>query len=156
MKSIENQKTVILADMGKLRAYRLSLPRTSLFLHTEPVTIEEIDLPKRERDTSPVGRFPQGRSVSQTAGMSPGESHNEESEFERKRIEFLAQKITSLLEQEGAIPWCLAAPATINKQILKLIPSELLISLLSNITADLTHFSLADIEHRFLDRLHNY
>lgn len=155
MKSNENKKTVILADMGSIRAFTLSAPGTALFPHSGPVAIEEIILPKRQREPSPIGRFPQGRSVSESAGMSPGESHNEETEFEKKRIEFIARKICGLVEQEGNAPWCLAAPAAINRQILDLIPPRLQASLVSNTLADLTHLPLADIEARFLNPRHN-
>jgi hypothetical protein len=120
------------------------------------VTIEEIRLPERQQDPSPIGRFPQGRSVSESAGMSPGESHNEETEFEKKRIEFIARRICGLVEQEGNAPWCLAAPAAINRQILELIPPRLQASLVSNTLADLTHLPLADIEERFLNPPHNH
>jgi hypothetical protein len=156
MKSNENKKTVILADMGSIRAFTLSAPGTALFPHTGPVTIEEIKLPERQRDPSPIGRFPEGRSVSESAGMSPGESHNEETEFEKKRIEFIARKICDLVEQAGNTPWCFAAPAAINRQILELIPPKLRASLVSNTIADLTHLPLADIEERFLNPPHNH
>jgi hypothetical protein len=150
MKSSEHQTTVILADMGKLRAFRLSPPGTELCSHAGPEVIAEIDLPQTQRDTDRIGRFPQGRSVPETAGMSPGENHNEQSEYEKRRIELLAMKIAELVGKEGSASWCLAAPASINKHILELIPSTLRESLTSNLTADLTHLPLAEIEHRFL------
>ena len=156
MKSNEHKKTVILADMGKIRAFRISPPGTALFPHAAPVVIEEIDFPKRERDTDRTGRFPQGRSVAEAAGMSPGEEHNEESEYERRRIELLALKIADLVEQEGTVSWCLAAPASINKQILEHIPSRLRAFLVSNVTADLTHLPLAEIERRFMRPSHKH
>lgn len=156
MKPTEHKTTVILADMGKLRAFRLSPPGTALSPHHGPVAIREIDLPERETDTDRTGRFPQGRSVPETAGMSPGENHNEEGEYERRRIGLLARKITDLVEQEGTTSWCLAAPASINKRILELIPAPLRASLVSNIPADLTHLPLAEIEHRFLNPSHKH
>lgn len=151
MKTNEHKKIVILADMGKLRAFRLSPPGTALFPHAKPEAIEEIDLPGRERDTDNVGRFPQGRSVRETAGMSPGEDHNKAGEFEKRRIGLLAREITGLLESEDPMPWCLAAPASINKRILELIPSPLRETLASNVISDLTHLPLAEIEERFLN-----
>jgi len=156
MKSNKNKKTVILADMGSIRAFTLSAPGTALFPHAGPVTIEEISLPKRQRGPSPIGRFPQGRSVSESAGMSPGESHHRETEFEKKRIEWLARKICGLVEREGTTPWCFAAPTAINRQILELIPPGLRASLVSNTLADLTHLPIADIEKRFLNPPHNH
>jgi hypothetical protein len=154
MKANEHKKLVILADMGKLRAFRLSPHGTALSPHSKPVAIEEIDLPARERDTDNPGRFPQGRSVGQTAGMSPGEEHNKAREFEKKRIELLAGEIIGLLDSEGPMPWCLAAPASINKRILERIPPPMLHSLASNVLSDLTHLPLADIERRFLNTFH--
>lgn len=154
MKTNEHKKLVILADMGKLRAFRLSPPGTVYTPHAKPEAIEEIDLPARQRDTDNPGSFPQGRSVGETAGMSPGEDHNKAGEFEKRRIELLAREITGLIEAEGPTPWCLAAPASINKRLLELIPSPLLDTLASNVTADLTHLPLAEIEHRFLNPSH--
>jgi len=156
MKTNEHKKLVILADMGKLRAFRLSPPGTALSPHAKPEAIEEIDLPARQRDTDNPGSFPQGRSVRETAGMSPGEDHNKAGEFEKRSIEFIAREITGLIEAEGAMPWCLAAPASINKRIFELIPPPLQDSLATNVTADLTHLPLADIEHRFLHPSHNH
>lgn len=156
MKTKEHKKLVILADMGKLRAFRLSPPGTALAPHAKPETIEEIDLPRRERDTDNIGRFPQGRSVGETAGMSPGEDHNKAIEFEKSRIEALAREIARLLESEGHMPWCLAAPASINKRIVELIPSKVRGSLSTNVTSDLTHLPLAEIEHRFLNPSHTH
>ena len=155
MKTTEHKKIVILADMGKLRAFRLSPPGTALSPHARPEAIEEIDLPARQRDTDNPGRFQQGRSVQETAGMGPGEDHNKASEFEKGRIELLAREITALLDSEDPMPWCLATPASINKRILDLIPSRLRESLATNVTADLTHLPLAEIEHRFLNPSRN-
>jgi hypothetical protein len=154
MKTNKHKKLVILADLGKLRAFRLSPPATALSPHAKPEAIEEIDLPRRERDTDNPGAFPQGRSVVETAGMSPGEDHSKAIEFEKRRIEFIAREIAELIEAEGHMPWCLAAPASINKRILELIPPLLQDALESNVTADLTHLPLADIEHRFLKQSH--
>lgn len=156
MKTNERKKMVILADMGKLRAFRLSPPGTDYSPHAKPVAIEEIELPARERDTDNIGRFPQGRSVGETAGMSPGEDHNKAGEFEKRRIGLLAREITGLLEAEGSMPWCLAAPASINRRILELIPFPIRNSLTTNVIADLTHLPLAEIEHRFLHPSHNH
>jgi hypothetical protein len=82
--------------------------------------------------------------------MSPGEKHDEETEYKKRRIKLISDKITELLMREKTGFWCFAAPAAINRQIVKLIPSSLLSSMISNINLDLTHLELAEIENRFL------
>ncbi len=150
MKSNHKDTTVVIADMEKLRIIRLASYETEITPHAKPVIIEEMEFPKKHKHNDPSGRFPQGRSVSETAGMSPGEKHDEESEYKKRRIKLIAQKITELLMREKTGVWCFAAPATINRQIVKLIPSSLRSSMISNINSDLTHLELADIEQRFL------
>ncbi len=143
-----NHTTVVLADMEKLRIIRLSPNETEITPHAKPVIIEEMEFPKKSQRHS--GRFPQGRSVLETAGMSPGEDHDEEIEFEKRRVKLISDKITELLMREKTGFWCFAAPTSINRQIVKLIPSSLRSSMISNINSDLTHLKLADIENRFL------
>ena len=156
MKPNTHKTTVILADMGKLRAFRISPPGTALSPHDGPVAIEEIKLPEMERNTDSNGRFPQGRTVSEAAGICGWENHNEEREDERRRSVLLARKISDLVAQERTASWCFAAPAAINKRILGLIPSQLRDHLVVNITADLTHLPLAEIEHRFVNSSHKH
>ena len=146
----DNDTTVVLADMEKLRIIRLSSNGTEITPHAKPVIIEETEFPKKHKHNDSSGRFPQGRSVSETAGMSPGEKHDKENEYKKRRIKLIAQKITDILMREDIRFWCFAAPATINRQIVKLIPSTLLSSMISNINLDLTHLELVEIENRFL------
>ncbi|MFN4805146.1 MAG: host attachment protein [Akkermansiaceae bacterium] len=154
MKTNHKETTVVLADMEKLRIIKLSPYETAITPHTKPMIIEEMEFPKKHKHNDSSGRFPQGRSVSETAGMSPGEKHDEESEYKKRRIKIIAQKITDILMREGIGFWFFAAPATINRQIVKLIPPSLQSSMISNINLDLTHLELAEIEKRFLTHNH--
>ncbi len=139
MKLEHKETTVVLADMETLRVIRLGSYESAISPHAKPVIIDEKKFPKKHKYNNPSGRFPQGRSVSETAGMSPGEKHGEEIEYKKRRIKLIAQKITELLMLEKTGVWCFAAPASINRQIVKLIPSSLRSSMISNINSDLAN-----------------
>jgi len=147
----ENTKTVILADLGNFRAFRLSQKNNdTLTPHKGPVNIEEFKLPDEEWDSDRPGRFSQGHSVSETNSVSSGENHHEKANQEKKRITFLAKKIETILSHEESKHWCLAAPEAINKRILVEISPEARENLSINLKADLTKISLSELEKRFL------
>ena len=149
MKTTTHTMIVILADMGKIRALRLHPPGSELFPHVKPGSVEEIILPCGKRDTDRPGRFPKGTPAGESCGMCPGEDHNEEMEFENRRIREIAGEITGILERENDHSWSLAAPDSINNRLVEHLPEHARESLATNIRADLTCATLAEIERRF-------
>jgi hypothetical protein len=142
-------RIVILADMGKLRAIRLSPAGTPTTPHQNPKSIEEIDLPNLERDTDRPGSFPRGAAAVETVVMSSGENHNVKREHEKRRLAKLAHEIIEILDREGPRSWCFAAPDPINTRLLSLIPPKSRKFLTANLKVDLTHAPLEEIENRF-------
>ena len=152
MRPQEHTKIIILADLGNLRAFRLSPQNNDpLSPHKGPANIEKIELPAEEWNSDRPGGFPQGRSVNETTAVSSGENHHEKANNEKKRIAFLAKEIETILSQEDSKLWCLAAPKAINKRLVDQITPETRKFLSTNLQADLTHISLRELEKRFLN-----
>lgn len=151
MRPQEHTKIVILTDLGKIRAFRLSPENSALRPHQGPANVEEINLPTSEWNTDRPSLFPRSEGVESARSMSQGEHHGEKTEREKRRISFLAREIEQLLDKEDTKLWCLAAPSTINKRLLDQINPETREFLATNIKADLTRIKLHELEERFLN-----
>jgi len=150
MRPQEHTKIVILADLGTMRAIRLSPENAPLAPHQGPAMVEELTLPTDDKNTDRPSRFPLGHDSEESKAMSPGENHHEKAENEKRRIQFLASEIEAILAQEDSMLWCLAAPAAINKRILAQLAPETLEFLGINLKSDLAHITLRELEERFL------
>lgn len=150
MRPNEHKKTVILADLGTIRIFRVNPTGDPLTPHHGPTQIEEITLSEDRVNTDRPGRFPMGRDSSEHLGMNPGENHNEKKELEKRGIQLIAEKIEQALDSAQSKAWCLAAPASINKRIIDKLDSETRSFLMKNIDSDLTHITKRELEKRFL------
>lgn len=149
MRPQQHTKTVILADLGAIRAFRLSPENDPLTPHQGPAAIEEITLPTHTRNSDRPGNFSQPADAGNSNSMNTCENHHEKEEHEKRRIKFLAKEIEALLAREADKVWCLAAPATINNRILAHLATETSEFLETNLKADLTHITLRELEERF-------
>ena len=82
--------------------------------------------------------------------MSHGENHNEKSESRRRSLETLAANLEAVLKKEKRYDtWHLAAPKTINHQLIDLVGAGLRKRMRSNLALDLMKSGKKDLMARF-------
>ena len=143
---------IIVADLGKLKAYRIV--KDPLKLAGDKVEVIQ-DITKQEMRTKAsdkfadsAGRFYLGGGTTVTAA-GYGEPHMIESEEERRAIKRLAEEISGLVQKEGCKKWHLALDKSINNQVLAILPPEIKAKLAKNINANLTKSDKAGIRECF-------
>jgi len=127
-------KMIVLADLGRVKAFRVTYDMMTSKPHLELVyDCEFLGAHGRLADkvTDLAGRFP----MSGTPGASNGENHNLREENERRLIRMVAEKISELAE--GQRYWFLAAGEGINGRIVEHLRPEARASLIKNVPADL-------------------
>jgi len=146
---------VILADLGKLVAYRIltdpdgvASPRAEMIK-----CVDSLDARTRtsERVSDSAGRFRRAGKVENGTRAGYGERHNMETETRRRLVNVAAEEISSLLIQEGRPHWHMAASRSMNRSLLESIPPDLRSLLRKNLKADLTNLSKAEVLSRFLN-----
>jgi len=127
-------KMIVLADLGRVKAYRLhydmmtTKPQIELIYDCEFLEAHERLV---DRVTDMAGQFPLGGAP----GASNGENHNLRGETERRLIRLVAGKINDLTE--GQRYWGLAAAVEINGRIVENLRADTRSKLFRNVTADL-------------------
>jgi hypothetical protein len=150
--SQDSNTLIVLADLGKLRAFR-SKHDTAGVEHLEEITLEiaiDAPVPLSEQVSDQAGRFPGGAESRAPGGMRHGESHGKTEEEQRRHIADLAEAIKDVVISQGCTVWRFAAPAAINNRIIARLPEAICERLLLNLHADLTKLPIADIEERLL------
>lgn len=143
---------VIVADLGKLKAYRivkdpLKLASDKLEVIQE-ITIQESRAKASDKFADAGGLFCLGGGIAGTAA-GYGEPHTIESEEERRAIKLLAEEICGLVQKEGCKKWHVALDKSINNQVLAILPPEIKARLGKNINANLTKTGKARIMDHF-------
>jgi hypothetical protein len=143
---------IVVADLGGFKVYRFSLDdldgTTSMKLVVE-VKNQSGHSRQGDRVTDQAGRFPKGASGA-AGGMGFGENHNEKSESRRKSLEALAASLEAVLKKESDYDfWDLAAPKTINQQLLDLMDAGLRKQVKKNLALDLMKSGKKDLVERF-------
>ncbi len=147
------ESLIVLADLGGYKVYRFTMD--DLDESTSIKLVKEEDnrgghTRQGERATDQAGRFPKGGSGSKNGGMGHGENHNEESESRRKSLESVAAGVGGVLKSESNYDcWHLAAPKTINHQLVELLDAGLRKRLKKNLSLDLKKASKKDLMERF-------
>jgi len=140
-------KMIVLADLGRVKAYRVThdamAPKPQLEL---VYYCEFIDAHNRliDRVSDRAGRF----ALSGTPGASNGENHNLGVETERRLIRQVAQKIGELVEGERY--WFLAAGEGINGRIVEQLRPDTRAALSRNLAADLVKTPKQQLLDRFM------
>jgi len=117
-----NQKLIIVADLGLLRAYReIQNPtdrkaRLELIAELKPEAAHE---KLSDQVSDQAGRFPRGGGAIATGNLSAGEQLHQEAEQENRLVGQLADKIDSLLADDQVSRCALAASAPIHRQLLE-------------------------------------
>lgn len=146
-------KLIILADMGELKAFRLT--------RTEPDTTPRLELLETldtvgghgriaDKVTDLAGRNRVSAGAGQAVGASTGENHNLRTELDKRALKVIVQSINELVRRERPPAWFFAAPREINNRIVEQLDGEVRSRMKKNVSADLlktdksqllTHFS---------------
>ena len=129
-------KLIIVADLGRVKAYRIthdSLSPTPRLELVEDLEMTEAHGRLLDKVTDKAGRFP-GNGTG-PGGMSIGENHNLGLETERRLLKKVAERIDSLVKNERV--WYLAAVKEINPRVLENLSPAARQTLSKNISADL-------------------
>jgi protein required for attachment to host cells len=148
-KNFPMKKLIVVADTGKLRAFRL----TPSEMTGSRARIEEIDtdlhLPKPAPTdvTDDDGNFPSG--ALNGAPMRHGESHGREQEEERRAIREIAHVIPKITAEEGFEIWNFAASPRVCKRFVQQLPMSLQERLTRVEEHDYTGLPIKEIENIF-------
>ena len=140
-------KMIVLADLGRVKAFRVTYEMTTSKPQLELVCdCEFLDAHGHlvDKVTDQAGRF----SVSGTPGASISENHNLRAETERRLIGLVAGKISELVE--GERQWFLAAAEAVNGRIVEHLRPEARAALSRNVPADLVKTPKPQILDHFM------
>ncbi len=145
---------LIVADLGRLKAYRLqegrqfSHPRLELLDDSETGVTHHLS----QDLTDQAGQFRKNPGASEGASaLSDGEQHNIDLERRRRAVKVLAQRLNLLLEREQADVCYLAADSRINQPILDELPRPSRAKIQKNVTANLTKLSQEELIRHFCE-----
>jgi Protein required for attachment to host cells len=146
---------IILADLGKVRAFQVNITNPSPVVKRNLHEIKSAAFDYEasslgESVTDKAGRFSQGNMAGMTGGMSYGEEHEVKNEMEKRNIALIAGQINQIIAKEGFPPCLLAAPGSILKRLEVELSDDVLDSIQETVAADLTKESIKDLEKRFL------
>jgi hypothetical protein len=136
-------KLVLVADLGRLKAYRLeenprfSHPRMELLGDWETDVTQHLS----QAVTDQFGRF--------RNELSDGEDHNLDLERRRRAVRSLARQISDLIERERPSECYLAADARIHQPILEKMDQRARATVQRNVLADLSKLRPEEIIDRF-------
>lgn len=129
-----NDKMIVLADLGHVKAFRVTreMPESKPQIEL----VYDCEFPEAHRRIADTVTDQAGRYANAAVpGASIRENHNLRFETERRLIRLVAEKICDLVE--GQRCWYLAAGEHINSRVTELLPSEARASLFKNLQSDL-------------------
>lgn len=144
--------TVITADLGHLKAYRVSVDELSGKSHIRILAdhiLMEAHRKLTDTETDVPGRY-SVRTGKVAFGHPAGEMHNVELENRKRLLGHLAREIESLLAREDCKRWGLAVGSDLLPRLLEKLSSSARESLVKTIPADLTKLDKDDVFARFL------
>ncbi|HQZ29746.1 MAG: host attachment protein [Verrucomicrobiales bacterium] len=125
---MKNKTLLIVADLGLLRAYRVTQndadrqPHLELVEESKP---ESAHGKLSDQVTDQAGRFPKGGgSASIPGNLAAGENLNAEGEQERQLIKEMAGRIDALLIDKAVTRCSIALSGAIHNQVLEAIAPE--------------------------------
>ncbi|WP_345990466.1 host attachment protein [Sulfurimonas sp. HSL1-2] len=143
-----NGTIVVVADLGRLKAYRVVVTEgndpheTMQVSHANPMdtktTAVHLEL-LTERDYVDA-RHPVSESMSDKPGrfdVSTGEPHNMLLEKDRRGLEAVADDINALITDAAPETWCLAFPKETNGQLTALLDTRIVDTLACNLAKNL-------------------
>lgn len=149
---LKEGNVVIIADLGRLKAYRVDVStgvdphETMQVSHVNPAKTEKkaVNLRAISEREYVEGR---GRVIDKMSDKSgnlhnaSGEAHGRSEELERQNLEAIAGDINALIAQEAPEAWCLAFPKGLNTRLTQMLDAQAAKSLTKNVTQDLTKTS---------------
>ncbi len=144
-------KLVLLADLGTLKAYKVTRDE----LHGHPridlvENMENVNAHQRISDmvTDQAGRFGVGNGVA-AGQMSHGENHNLKTENEKRSIELLSSRVNEIVGGSDAAHFYFAAPAQINQRVVDGFSSAVRAKMQKNLNSDLIKIDKSELLARF-------
>lgn len=137
-------KMIVLANLGRVKAYRVTQDEMTSTPHLELADdFEFIESHERfqTRVSDQAGHLP---------GTGNGEDHNLTLETERRILKQAAEKIDALVAHQHA--WYLAAPAGINARLVECLSAPARTSLAKNVQADLVKIPSQELSGHFQSR----
>ena len=143
-------KLIIVADLGLLKAYRLTFTpeQTPRLEQLEELVLEDAHSRVVDKVTDLAGRH-----ISPTQknwGAPLADDHNLKLEFKRRLIRHIANHIQRLIERSSCDDCWLAAHKEINDQILEELPPLVRQRIKKNLPRDLTKVGQKELLDQFL------
>ncbi len=136
-------KLIVLADLGRVKAYRVTYDMITSKAQVDMVYDCEF-LEAHTRVTDSAGRY----ATMGTAGASTRESHGLWEETERRLVRMVGEKIGELVSGEKY--WYLAAPENINARLMAHLRQPAREGLVKNLAADLVKVRKQELLDHFL------
>jgi len=142
-------KLIVLADLGRMKAYRVTRDEMSKTQKLE--IVGDYSNPGAQAKFVDKVSDKAGRSAGMngSGAMSMGENHNLKTEEERRNVRQLADDITRLVERENPALWFFAAGKEINQRIVDALSNGVRSKLKKNVAADLTKVDKAGLLAHF-------
>lgn len=145
-------KLIVLADLGRMKAYRVTRDEMSTTPRIEMINeFENVDAHGKMVDkvSDKAGRFPAANGNGE-GGMSIGENHNLKTEMDRRLVKQLAASIDGLVKRTDPPVWFFAAGKEINQRIVDELSPEVCSRMKKNVFADLTKIAKSDLLSHFV------
>jgi hypothetical protein len=146
------KKLMILADLGRLKAYHVnddrnySHPRLELLEDWETNVTQHLS----EELSDQAGQFRKTKGQTDgNAALSDGEQHNLDLERKRRALKVLVKRISELLDGDEVGACYLAADNRINQAILNEMDHRLRGKIQKNVTSNLTRLKPAELLAHF-------
>jgi len=142
---------LIIADRGNLKAYRVEKtanerpPRLRLL---EAFSLVDAHRKITDMNTDLAGRFGQGRGGNGSQQASISDRHYE-IEIGRRLCKQMAEQIETIVRQENAKRWSLAAPSEMNDALVAELGADFSRIIAENLHLDLVHASPNELLERF-------
>lgn len=141
-------KLIVVADLGRVKAYRVTrddMSPTSRLELVDDVEMTDAHGKLLDKITDKAGRFP-GNGTG-PGGMSMGENHNLQLETDRRLLKQVADRINNLAKNERI--WYLAAVKEINPRVVESLNPTVRATMAKNISADLIKIPKEDLLSHF-------
>ncbi|PWU15216.1 MAG: hypothetical protein C5B50_15760 [Verrucomicrobia bacterium] len=149
---MKNGTLVVVADLGCMKAYRLTSDELSRNPRLEPIeefTSAEAHGKLVDWVSDSSGRFPRGTAGPNGAAMSDGERHNIELEKRKRLVRSLAQRVNALAKNKEFERCFLAASREIVHQLIEELEPQVRAKIAKNVPADLTKAGRLEIMKHF-------
>jgi hypothetical protein len=148
------ERLLVVADLGRLKAYKLQEGRQFSHPRLELVEDSETGVTRHlsEELTDQAGRFRRSTAHSEAqSALSDGEQHNIDLERRRRAVKTLAQRISEIMDREKTEEFYLAADKRINQQLLDEMPTANRTKLQKNVPMNLSKLSTEELVKHFCE-----